>query len=80
MGDEAATIQFILHTASGNATMDSSIDAGAQAVYEDIVGLMGVENDKGALEICSDMPLAFVARIYNQADEGTFGQFIIITY
>jgi hypothetical protein len=75
-GDDTATIQFILHTSTGLVTMDSAIEAGKQGVYEDILALMGIDNDKGALEICSDVPLALVARIYNQAEEGTFGQFM----
>ncbi len=76
MGEDTATIQFILHTSTGLVTMDSAIEGGKQGVYEDLLALMGVDNDKGALEICSDQPLAFVARIYNQAEEGTFGQFM----
>jgi hypothetical protein len=73
-----AVLEFILHTGSGDVTADGSVGGGAQAVFEDIVGTMGVEG-KGALEICSDQPLQVIARIFNQPAgkaAGTFGQFL----
>jgi len=74
-----ASVQFILHTSSGDTTTDAMIDGGAQGVFEDIVGAMGVDG-KGTLEVCSTQPLELVARTFNQpgvakADAGTFGQF-----
>jgi hypothetical protein len=73
--DSIAEVEFTLHTDSGEETMTGAVDPMAQGIIEDIVGTMGVE-DKGALEICSTNPLKVISRIYNQAESGTFGQFI----
>jgi hypothetical protein len=75
-GSVAANVEFILHADSGDYSTASVIDPMAQGAFEDIVGAMGVTNDKGTLEICSDQPLQIVTRVFNQSDEGTFGQFI----
>jgi hypothetical protein len=71
----AANVEVTLHTSSTSYTWPTMIDPMAQGVFEDIVGIMGVE-DKGALQICSSQPLEVVSRIYNQSDSGTFGQFV----
>ena len=71
----AAEVEFTLHTDSGELMVSGAIDPMAQGIFEDIVGVMEVE-DKGALEICSTQPLKVISRIYNQADSGTFGQFL----
>jgi hypothetical protein len=77
LATSAAGVEFVLHTGSGDVTSEDSIAAGTQSVFEDIVGAMGIEDGKGALEICSDQPLEVVARIYNQSPTGgTFGQFL----
>lgn len=73
--DGTATIQFILHSDSGNHIADGAIPGRSQGVFEDVVGIIG-EETKGALEICSDMPLELVARIFNESAEGTFGQYV----
>ena len=73
--DGGATIQFILHTENGNQMADAMIPGMSQGIFEDVVGLIGV-NGKGSLEICSNVPLELVARIYNQGDDGTYGQFL----
>ncbi len=75
-GSLAANVEFILHSTSGDSSTSSVIDPMAQGAFEDIVGAMGVTNDKGTLEICSDQPLEIVTRVFNQGEEGTFGQFI----
>ncbi len=74
MASSTANLEFILHAASGDVHATSTVPAGAQGVYEDLVQMMGV-NDKGSLELCSDQPLEVVSRIFNQGEKGTFGQF-----
>lgn len=75
VADTIASVEFILHTNSGEVRGSNTIGAGEQGVFEDLVGALG-GNAKGALEICSDRPLQVVSRIYNFSDEGTFGQFV----
>ncbi len=69
-----AEMSVVLHGEDGEHVLSSPVSGSNQAVFEDIVGLLGVTG-KGALEIRSDQPLTAVARMYNQADQGTFGQF-----
>jgi hypothetical protein len=75
-GDAMANLTFYLHADSMLFEAPSTIDAGAQGVFEDVVDMIGADGNKGALEICSDQPLEAVARIYNVSDDGTFGQFL----
>jgi len=75
-GDATATLEFYLHSDSMMYNGPGAVDAGAQGVFEDIVDAIGADGNKGALEICSNMPLEVVARIYNVSDVGTFGQFL----
>ncbi|MGE5235752.1 MAG: hypothetical protein ACM3O7_05355 [Acidobacteriota bacterium] len=70
-----ASLRFVLHADNGNHEATGTVPGSGQGVFADIVGLMGVEA-KGALEICSDKPLLLTGRIFNQAPEGTFGQFL----
>ncbi len=72
---ETAELDFVFHTSSGDIAGTSTIEAGAQGVFEDVVAMMGGA-DKGTLEICSTQPLEVIERIYNQSDTGTFGQFV----
>jgi hypothetical protein len=74
-GDAAAEIDFILHTETGDVSIDDTIQPEAQGAYEDIVGMMGAEG-KGSLQICSSQPLEVLSRIYNQSENGTFGSLI----
>jgi len=74
-GSANATATFVLHTDEGEHELVRTIPAAAQGVFDDIIGTMGVE-DKGSLEIRSSQPLNVVGRIYNQAQYGTFGQFL----
>jgi hypothetical protein len=71
----AAALRFVLHTGSGNLETTGTVPGSGQGIFADIVGMLGVET-KGALEICSDRPLLVTGRIFNQAAEGTFGQFV----
>lgn len=73
---EVADITVVLHTADGEASFASVVEGSSQAVFENIVGLLGVTG-KGALEIRSSQPAAAVARTYNQTDQGTLGQLMV---
>jgi hypothetical protein len=75
-GDALANLTFYLHTEFQLFSAPSTVDAGAQGVFEDVVDTIGADGEKGALEICSDQPLEVVARIFNATAEGTFGQFL----
>jgi N-acetylneuraminic acid mutarotase len=69
-----SNISFILHGDDGQHTASATVVAGAQGVFEDVVGgTLGIEG-KGLLEVRSSNPLRGAARIYNLAAEGTFGQ------
>jgi hypothetical protein len=70
-----AALRFILHTTTGNLQTTGAVPASGQGVFADIVGMLGAQT-KGSLEICSDKPLLVTGRNYNQAADGTFGQFI----
>jgi hypothetical protein len=74
-GDAPASVQFRLHSRDGIQSHSGSIDPAEQGVFEDLVGLMGYSG-KGCLEVRSDQPLLVSGRIFNQADAGTFGQFV----
>jgi N-acetylneuraminic acid mutarotase len=71
---EPATISFVLHGEDGQHTAPASVVAGAQGVFEDVVGSSLGLQGKGLLEVRSSNPLRATARIYNLATEGTFGQ------
>jgi hypothetical protein len=75
IGAAGADVELILHTGTGDSSIHGMIAAGAQGVFEDVVGMMG-EEAKGSLQLCSTQPLEVVQRIYNTTDEGTFGQFL----
>jgi hypothetical protein len=72
--ETAATISFVLHGEDGQYTASASVVAGAQGVFEDVVGSTLQPQGKGVLEVRSSNPLRAAARIYNLATEGTFGQ------
>jgi N-acetylneuraminic acid mutarotase len=72
--ETATTISFVLHGNDGQHTAPASVVAGAQGVFEDVVGSTLELQGKGLLEVRSSNPLRGAARIYNLADEGTFGQ------
>jgi hypothetical protein len=71
-GASAADLTLILHRTVGDNAMDGMVGPGVQFVFEDVVGMMGVEG-KGSLQICSSEPLELLSRVYNQTDNGTFG-------
>jgi hypothetical protein len=69
-----ASLKFILHQPAGNLEGTASVIGSGQKGFEDIVALLGGTNNMGSLEICSDQPLLVLGRIFNQAEDGTFGQ------
>jgi len=73
---ERAEVRFILHTTSGDVTMQGTVEASAQGIFEDVVSLMGASGSKGALEIVSDQPFEVAGRIFSRSEEGSFGQFL----
>lgn len=74
-GVSEANIELTLHVDGVERELINSVAPEAQAVFEDVVGIMGVEG-KGALEVRSTQPLSVLGRIYNEDDQGTFGQFL----
>jgi len=74
-GEVDASIELWFFSSSGAHPMESSLRAGTQAIFEDVVGLIGVDG-KGCLGIASDQPLELSGRIYNLTPDGTFGQYI----
>lgn len=74
LGGSEANVKFILHQATGDLVGSGKVGGGAQKAFEDVVGQMGATSALGSLEICSDQPLLVQGRIFNEAEEGTFGQ------
>lgn len=72
--ETAATVSLVLHGEDGLYTAPASVVAGGQGVFEDVVSSSLELQGKGLLEVRSSNPLRGAARIYNLADEGTFGQ------
>jgi len=71
---EPATVSLVLHAEDGQHTAPASVVAGAQGVFEDVVGGILQYEGKGPLEVRSTLSLRAAARTYNLATEGTFGQ------
>jgi len=72
--DTVATVDLVLHGEDGQHTAPASVAAGAQGVFEDVVGGSLQYQGKGPLEVRSTLSLRAAARTYNLAAEGTFGQ------
>jgi len=75
IGGAAAEIDIILHRENGDASIEGMIQPEAQGVFEDIVGMMGIEG-KGSLQLCSSQPLELLSRVYNDSEDGTFGTLV----
>ncbi len=69
-----ASLKFVLHQATGNIEGTGTVAGASQNSFEDVVAMIGGTNNMGALEVCSDKPLLVRARIFNQAENGTYGQ------
>ena len=57
---------------SGTSTLASL----EQGIYADIVDQLGIASGQGTLEVNSTQPLFVTSRTYNQASNGTFGQYL----
>ncbi len=73
LDSSTASLRFILHQASGDLEATGTVIGNSQKAFEDLTAIMGPSNI-GALEVCSDRPLLVTTRIFNQADNGTYGQ------
>jgi N-acetylneuraminic acid mutarotase len=71
---EPATVSLVLHAEDGQHAAPASVVAGAQSVFEDVVGGSLQYQGKGPLEIRSTLSLRAAARTYNLTSAGTFGQ------
>lgn len=74
LATSTASLRFVLHQTAGNLEATRTIDGGSQGAFEDVVTLFGATNAVGSLEICSDEPLLVTSRIFNQTDDGSYGQ------
>ncbi len=63
-GSAPASISFVFHGADGATSATSSVAAGGQGLYEDVVALLG-GSGSGALEVRSDQPVRVTSRTYN---------------
>jgi hypothetical protein len=72
---EQAELEVYLHSSGGTFSHSASISSGQLLALEDIVGIMGYTG-KGCLQLISTEQLLVSGRIYNQATQGTFGQYI----
>lgn len=61
---------------SGVARSDLLIGDGELLLWENVASLLGAPDSAGAVAITADGPLVVTARTFNDADAGTFGQFI----
>jgi hypothetical protein len=73
LGAATTELVIVLNSGGDEHVLSSTIEPGAQAVFEDIVGLMDVVG-KGALEIRATEPIATIGRIYDLTENGTYGQ------
>jgi hypothetical protein len=60
-------------------TLRRTLTAGATVEWSDLLVKLGIDREdaaKGSVHIGADQPLAVTARTYNQATDGTFGQYL----
>jgi len=77
LGTSDAALRFVLHRANApNLEGTGAVIGGGQNAFEDLVATMGGTSTIGSLEICSTQPLLLAGRIFNQAPDGTFGQYL----
>ena len=76
-GGASSGIEFTLYTSTAVwvSQATSPMQPGWHAIFADLVGQMGLE-DSGHLKLKTQQPFIFTARIFNQASNGTFGQFM----
>ncbi len=75
-GADDAEVELTLRHAGGAASAAATVPAGGIEGWDDVVGeLFGLPSPiSGAVEVCSDRPVVVLARVYNDAATGTFGQ------
>ncbi len=76
-GSAPANVDFTFYLTDGRtieASSTTTVAAGGQAWYEDILGQLGITG-KGSVKVQSDQPGAVTARLYNQTSNGTYGQY-----
>jgi lysophospholipase L1-like esterase len=75
-----ANISLTFLTSSGSWSESASVAAGATEEWQDIVvelfGRPALGSHAGALHISSDQPLWITSRTFNQAVDGTYGQYL----
>lgn len=76
---DRAYYRLYYHLASGSHEATGSLDDWNTFYASDIVTSFGLPPGgrySGTLEIVSDRPILASARVYNQSDDGTFGQYM----
>ncbi len=74
-GDQDAIVELWLFAPNGAQVLETTVRNGTEGVFEDVVGMIGTSG-KGCLGIGSSRPLQVSGRIYNEAPDGTFGQYV----
>jgi len=76
-GTDPAEVDLRYRHAGGLAQSSLSLESGAILELVNVaVDTFGEPDSAGAVEVMSDRPLIVTARTYNDAPQGTFGQFI----
>jgi len=70
-----ASVEINLHSTDGVFTLFGSVAPGEQQAFAGVFGLMNHEG-KGCLEVNSDAPIQVSGRIFNQTEDGTYGQYV----
>jgi len=76
---DRAYYRMYYHLPSGSHEATGALDNWSTSYYPDVVSRFGLTPGgrySGTLEIVSDRPIVVCARIYNQTDDGTFGQYM----
>jgi CSLREA domain-containing protein len=71
-----AELELVLRTHNASFAVTAAVAGSGQGMFHDVAAQLGIDNDKGTLEIRSDRPLIVTSRTYNQSAEGTFGQYL----
>jgi hypothetical protein len=73
-GEARATLEYRFD--GGVSTLDFSLANGELVEWENVAAQLGAPDTSGAAAIDSDVPLVVTARTFNDAPDGTFGQFL----
>jgi hypothetical protein len=72
--DVTGTVEY--RHSGGTAEAEFELDDSALIEWESVAELLGAPDSAGAVYITADEPLVVTARTFNDADAGTFGQFL----